>query len=162
MTDEENAAVVAADVNLQLAPNWPPPKMYIAPRTVKHYVNMLERPSPVDVLDDYDRSIVQSTKANRLVGQLGEQNNQELPPLNVYSYDDPETAEQVERTARNFGTTVQYQGYYPTAELAYRYSYGKRLLRADQFAHLGTQMRRLQDGYMKACMEGEIMLIVAF
>jgi hypothetical protein len=49
---------VAADVKRHLAPKWPPPKMYIAPRTVKHYVNMLERTSPAEVLDDFDRSIV--------------------------------------------------------------------------------------------------------
>jgi hypothetical protein len=42
MTDEENAAVVAADVKLQLPSKRPPPKMYIAPRTMKHNVNMLE------------------------------------------------------------------------------------------------------------------------
>ena len=78
----------------------------------------------------------------------------------MHSYDDPETAEIVTRLAKNLGTTVQYQDYYLTAELAYRYSYGKPLLRADKFPHLGTQMRRLHEWYMKACVEGEIMLIV--
>jgi hypothetical protein len=58
MTDAETATIVATDVKLQLAPKRPSPKMYITPRTVKHYVNMLERTSPAEVLDDFDRSIV--------------------------------------------------------------------------------------------------------
>jgi hypothetical protein len=118
---------VAADVKQQLAPKWPTPNKYMAPRMVKHFVDMLERPSPVEELSDYDRSIVQSVKAIRkTIVQPGEQKNQELPPtpLNVYSYDELE----------------------------------KPLLIANQFTHLGTQMRRLHYSYMKAYAKGDIML----
>jgi hypothetical protein len=81
----------------------------------------------------------------------------------VFSDDDPETARLVVEMARHLGTTVQFTGKedFHMAELAYRYEYGKPLLRPDQLPHLQTQMRRLHEWYMQASVEGSIMLIVA-
>jgi hypothetical protein len=64
MTDEETAIFMAADVKRQLEPKRPPPKQYIPPGTVKHFVDMLERPRLEDLPSDYDRSIIQSHNAN--------------------------------------------------------------------------------------------------
>lgn len=60
-------------------------------------------------------------------------------------------------------TVAQYLGKedLPMAELAYRYEYGKPLVRPEQVPHLQTQMRRLHEWYMQASKEGNIMLIVA-
>jgi hypothetical protein len=90
-TDEESAIFVAADVKHQLEPKWPPPKQYIPPGTVKHFVDMLERPRPEGLASDYDRSIIQSHNANvqqsrgssasrKIIPLLGEQKNKSLPP----------------------------------------------------------------------------------
>ena len=78
----------------------------------------------------------------------------------MHSYDDPEMAEIVTRMAKNLGTVVQYEGYFPMDELAYRYTYGKPLVKPDQLPHLQTQMRKLHDWYMQACRESKIFLIV--
>nr|XP_051219540.1 uncharacterized protein LOC127336738 [Lolium perenne] len=67
----------------------------------------------------------------------------------------------VTRMAKDLGTSVQYQDYYPMVELAYRYTYEKPLVRPDQLPHLQTQMRRLHEWYMQACKDGSIMIIVA-
>jgi hypothetical protein len=87
--------------------------------------------------------------------------NQSLPPLNVFSDDDPETARLVAQMARHLDTTVNYTGNkdFPMAELAYKY--GNPLLRVDQLPHLQTQMRRLHNWYLQASAEGSIMLITS-
>nr|XP_051229090.1 uncharacterized protein LOC127346885 [Lolium perenne] len=64
LTDEELAREVDADVKRQLALKRAPPKQYIAPRTVKHFVDMLERPRPEHLPSDYDCSNIQSHNAN--------------------------------------------------------------------------------------------------
>ena len=79
----------------------------------------------------------------------------------MYSFDDPETTELVTRMAKDLGRDVQYEDYYPMAEIAYKYEYGKPLLRPDQLPHLQTQMRRLHEWYMQSCRESQIWLIAA-
>jgi len=169
MTDEETSRVVAEDVKCQLAPKRAPPKQYIAPKTIKHFVNMLERPKPDNLPSDYNRSIINSHKAQRsrsssasgkTIPQLGEQKNQSLPPLNVFSDNDPEVARLLAQTAGHLGMTVA-QVDFPMAELAYRYQYGKPLVRPEQVPHLQTQMRRLHEWYMQASKEGNNMLMAA-
>lgn len=64
LTDEELAREVDADEKRELAPKRAPPKQYIAPRTLKHFVDMLERPRAEHLPSDYDRSIIQSHNAN--------------------------------------------------------------------------------------------------
>jgi hypothetical protein len=78
----------------------------------------------------------------------------------VYSYDDPETATMIEWTARGLGAPVQYEGYFPMAEVTYTYTYGQTLVRPDQLPHLGTQMRKLHEWYMQACRDSKILLTV--
>ena len=94
---------------------------------------------------DYDRSIIKSHNANvqwsrsssasgKTISQLGEQKNQSCPPLNVFSDNDPEVSQLIADTARVLGMTiVQYLGKedLPMAELAYRYEYGKPLVRPE-------------------------------
>jgi len=152
MTDEELRIEVAADVKRQLAPKRPAPKQFIPPGKIKHFVET--RPMPEHLPSDYARSIVGSHMA-----RSGKK--QSLPPLSVYSFDDPETTELVTRMAKNLGRDVQYEDYYPMAEIAYKYEYGKPLLRPDQLPHLQTQMRRLHEWYMQSCRESQIWLIAA-
>ena len=78
----------------------------------------------------------------------------------MYSYDDPEMAELIKQTAKALGASVPYEGYFPTAELTYKYTYGQPLVRSDKIPLLQTQMRKLHDWYMQACRESKIFLIV--
>jgi hypothetical protein len=102
---------------------------------------------------DYDHSILQSHNANveqsrsgsasgKTIAQLGEQKNQSLPPLNVFSDDDPEMARLVAQMATHLDTGVNYTGNkdFPMDELAYKYKYGKPLVRREQTPHLLTEM----------------------
>jgi hypothetical protein len=146
-TDDELAAISAAEVKHHFAPKRPPPKVYIPPRTVRHFAETRAKSS--ELASDYDRSIIWSSRADvpqhgsssakgKTIAQLGEKENQSITPLIVHSYDDPETAEIVTRMATDLGTSVQYQDDYPMAELAYRYTYGKPLVRPEQLPHLPT------------------------
>jgi hypothetical protein len=131
-TDEDNALIMAKDLKRQLAPKWPPPKQYIASGTVKRFDET--RAKLADLASEYERSLFWSK--GKTIAQLGEQINQSLPPLIVHSYDDPRMAEIVSRCAVNLGMTVQYQCYFPMADLAYKYTYGKLLVKHDQLPHL--------------------------
>ena len=59
VTDEECQTAVAAEVKYHFAPVQPQPKEKIAPKTVQHFVDMLERPSShvTNMPLDYDRCI---------------------------------------------------------------------------------------------------------
>ena len=87
------------------------------------------------------------------------------PPLNVFSDGDPELAQLLDQLAAEqlVWTLGQYLGTEeaPMAELAYKYKYGKPLVRHDQLSQLQTQMRRLHEWYIKACEEGNNMLLTA-
>ena len=146
-------------------------KKKIDPKVVKHFVDFLERPPQYSPPSDYDRSIIKSlnekvrrsrssSASGKKVPHLGEQANQSIPPLNVFSDDDPN----VGTIARNLGLTVaQLLGKEeaPKADLAYRYEHGKPLIRPEQVPHLQTQMRRLHEWYMQASEAGNTMLMVA-
>jgi hypothetical protein len=121
-TDEQTDAVVAADVKAFFAPKKPPPKVYIAPNTMKHFVET--RQKKAELACDYDRSLGQSSRARKakFFAQLGQQENQSLPPFVVQSYDDPETASMIERSARDLGADVHYKDYFPMAEVKYTYT----------------------------------------
>jgi hypothetical protein len=102
-----------------------------------------------------------SSASGKKVPQLGEQEKQSLPPLNVYS--DKDVAEEYEDIARHFGVTVaQLMGMedFPKADVAWKFALGEPLVRPEQVAHLPTQMRRLHDWYMEYSKEGRIMLMV--
>ena len=141
MTDEQSGEVSRADMKAHFAPKKSPPKLYIPSRIVRHFVET--RAKPVELATDYDRSLGQSSRADferkygsrplkgKTIAQLKEQENQSLPPLVVHSYDDPETAELIKRTTKELGASVQYESYFPTAELTYKYTYGQPLVRSD-------------------------------
>jgi hypothetical protein len=78
----------------------------------------------------------------------------------VHSYDDPETADLIQWAARDLGAPVQYESYFPMAELTYTYTYTyvQPLVRRDQLQLLGTQMRKLHDWYMQSYRESKIVL----
>ncbi len=64
MTDEENAAVVAAQVKAHFAPKKPPPKEVLDLEVVKKFMDNLGRPqeSPIS---DYVRSLSKSVTKRR-------------------------------------------------------------------------------------------------
>ena len=66
----------------------------------------------------------------------------------------------IERTARGLGAVVQYEGYFPNAEVKYTYTYGEPLVRPGHLGTLGTQMRKLHEWYMQACRDSKIVLTV--
>jgi hypothetical protein len=129
----------------------------------------LTRPTAEEVLSDYDRSITKSheehvqrpRKRGKKVPQLGEQENQSCPPLNVFSTEvdlQPEVAREVQDAAANVGVSIaEYLGSlveYPMADLAYQYKYGEPLVKPELIKTLPTKMRRLHDWYMKVSKEG--------
>ena len=77
----------------QLALKWLDPVEKIDPAKVKKLLENLRRPTAEEKLPDYDRSIMKSRESQvqqarasgRKVPQLGEQENQSCPPLNVFS-----------------------------------------------------------------------------
>ncbi|KAK1686634.1 hypothetical protein QYE76_047482 [Lolium multiflorum] len=160
-TDEQTDAVAAAELKAFLAPKKPPPKVYIAPNTMKDFVET--RQKKAELACDYDRSLGQSSRARKAkkIAQLGEQENQSLPTFVVQSYDDPETASMIERSARGYGADVQYEDYYPMAEVVNKYQYGHDLVKPGQLARLGTQMRRLHEWYLQACRNSDRYFTVA-
>ncbi|KAK1670452.1 hypothetical protein QYE76_058611 [Lolium multiflorum] len=138
-----------------------PKKMFIKPQTMKHFAETrMKRP---ELRSDHDRSLGQSYRASKeakKVAQLGQQDNQAIPHFVVQPYDDPETASMIEREARAQGASVDYEDYYPTAQVVNKYRYGKDLVKPGELARLGTQMRRLHDWYLKACRRGDRYLTV--
>ncbi|KAK1611260.1 hypothetical protein QYE76_034933 [Lolium multiflorum] len=95
-----------------------PKKMFIPPQTVKHFAETrMKRP---ELRADYDRSLGQSSRASKeakKVAQLGQQDIQAAPHFIVEPYHDPETASMIERAARAQGASVEYEDYYPTAQV---------------------------------------------
>jgi hypothetical protein len=59
MTDEENKAIVAAEVKSHFAPKQPEPKMVIDPKAALHCLKMLSQP-PEKRQTDYDRCITKT------------------------------------------------------------------------------------------------------
>ncbi|KAK1663866.1 hypothetical protein QYE76_052025 [Lolium multiflorum] len=151
MTDEQKAF---------LAPKKPP-KVFIPPNTVKHFAET--RQKRAELRTDYDRSLGQSYRAAKAkkVHLLGEQEKQSIPHCVVQPYDDPETASMIEREARGQGADVQYQDYYPTAQVVNKYRYGHDLVKPGELARMGTQMRRLHEWYLRACRKGDRYLTVS-
>ncbi|KAK1611905.1 hypothetical protein QYE76_035578 [Lolium multiflorum] len=56
---------------------------------------------------------------------------------------------------------MQYQDYYPTAQVVNKYRYGHDLVKPGELARMGTQMRRLHEWYMRACRKGDRYLTVS-
>jgi hypothetical protein len=135
--------------------------MFIPPQTVKHFAETrMKRP---ELRADYDRSLGQSSRASKeakKVAQLGQQDIQAVPHFIVEPYHDPETASMIERAARAQGASVEYEDYYPTAQVVNKYRYGSDLVKPGELARLGTQMRRLHEWYLKACRRSESYLTV--
>jgi hypothetical protein len=134
-----------------------PKKMFIPPQTVKHFAETrMKRP---ELRADYDRSLGQSSRASKeakKVAQLGQQDIQAVPHFVVQPYDDPETASMIERAARAQGASVEYEDYYPTAQVVNKYRYGSDLVKPSELARLGTQMRRLHEWYLQACRKSDL------
>ena len=87
MTEEENAAIVEAEVKRQLAPRKPEPKQIFTPKQKKWAKEFLEHPSQIEINrpDDYLRCLRRasshttrssSASGKRDVAQLGEQAKQ--------------------------------------------------------------------------------------
>ena len=158
----------------QLAPKRPEPKIPVDKKVVEHFVEFLEQP-PAHVADrptDYERSLKKSyiskastssstAKCGRQVPQLGEQENQSVPPFNT-GWSDPA----VRNAARTAGLTeaaltaaciemglTVYQclglAETPTGDLAYKYVFGKPLVPPEEEGKLQTRMRHLHNWYLQ-------------
>jgi hypothetical protein len=89
-TDEENFAQSQAEVKAHFSPKKPPPKLFIPPNTVRHFVETRE--NQVELATDYDHSLGQFSRADyerkygsrplkgKTNAQLGQQENQSVPP----------------------------------------------------------------------------------
>jgi hypothetical protein len=66
----------------------------------------------------------------------------------------------IERAARGQEADVQYEDYYPMAEVVNKYRYGNDLVKPGHLARLGTQMRRLHEWYLAACRRSDRYLTV--
>jgi hypothetical protein len=158
--DEQNDAIADTQLKEFLAPKKPSPKVYIAPNTMKHSAETRQKKD--ELACDYDRSLGQSSRSRKekKIAQLGQQENQSLTPFVVHSYDDPETESMIERAARDLGSDVRYDDYYPTAEVGNKYQYGKDLIKPGELARLWTHMRRLHAWYLQACRNADRYLTV--
>jgi hypothetical protein len=182
-TVEETEAVVQEEVKQHFQKKVPEPKVSIPEKTVKHFVNLLNQPSQVEMsLDDnYTRtikkqmiakkSIAQSSRTKRDVPQLGLQAKQSIPDLKVLPENvphdhvlgdvDPEIVAQV---AKSMGMTVEDflsdNIELPKAVVARQYVAGEPLVSEEDYMKLPTNMRNLHDWYMQAS-KGEQIYLVA-
>ena len=102
MTEEQNAAIVQAQVDAHFGPKpAPPPKEKVPEKTIDHFIRMARAPAPKPVDTDYERHIKKLNRARlqkeasssssksagkrsgKTVPQLGEQAAQSIPPLVV-------------------------------------------------------------------------------
>ena len=141
----------------------------------------LHQPEP-KLSSDYERSILKSHAAQKAsksstdaseksVAQLGEQAKQSCAPLKVISHTnvrsskyaaeeqyDPEVVAQYGEAAAAQGMSIaQYLSqleFFPVSEVAYRYQYGKPLVKPEEVNNLPTKMRRLHNWYMHATKAG--------
>src|SRR4051812_5727543 len=137
----------------------------------------LHQPEP-KLSSDYERSILKSHAAQQAsksstdvseksVAQLGEQAKQSCAPLKVIYHTnvgsskygakeqyDPEVVAQYREAAAAQGMSIaQYLSqleYFPVSEVAYKYQYGKPLVKPEEVNNLPTKMRRLHNWYMHA------------
>lgn len=179
MTEEQTKAWVVEDTKRQMA-MWgkkpaSPPKEPIDPKTKKHFKDMLNMPSQVqlNLRSDYDRGISKSylkaVKKGNTIPQLGEQKKQSIPPLKVLSAAPaaPEKIDidEVRRFARDCGMTVEQvlsgrDGSFPIAEEAWKYEPGKSLVRPELLGSLSTLKRQLHQWYLRASKQNLDQLMV--
>ena len=100
MTEEQNAAIVQAQMDAHFGPKpAPPPKEKVPEKTIDHFIRMARAPAPKPVDSDYERQIrklhrarlqkearssssqqAAGKKCGKTVPQLGEQAAQAIPP----------------------------------------------------------------------------------
>jgi hypothetical protein len=169
-TDEELDASVRADVQRQMA-SWgkskkpaSPPKVPIAPEVKKHFKNMLEMPSQVqlNLPSDYEHGLLKvhakAKKAGRTIPQLGQQTKQSIPPLVVVPAvafpSEQINMSEAEKVAKACGMTVDQilsgrdEGFQIAAEV-WKYEPGKPLIRPELIGSLTVHMRQLHEWYMQ-------------
>ena len=103
MIEEQNAAIVQAQVDAHFGPKpAPPPKEKVPEKTIDHFIRMAREPAPKPVDSDYERQIrklhrerlkkeasssssqqAAGKKCGKTIPQLGEQAAQLIPPLVV-------------------------------------------------------------------------------
>ena len=141
----------------------------------------LHQPEP-KLSSDYERSILKSHAAQKAsksstdaseksIAQLEEQAKQSCAPLKVISQTnvgsskygaeeqyDPEVVAQYGEAAAAQGMSIaQYLSqleFFPVSEVAYKYQYGKPLVKPEEVNNLPTKMRRLHNWYMHATRAG--------
>ena len=152
-------------------------------------VKTLYQPEP-RLSSDYDRSILKShdekvrskknssasEKCGKTVNQLGEQKNQSIPPLKVYSNTkvgpstgageqiDPEFIALYGQAAADAGMSIpeylQTLELFPSSECEYKYRHGHPLVRPGEENNLPTKMRRVHNWYMEASKESNDWIVV--
>ena len=102
MTEEQNAAIVQAQVDAHFGPKpAPPPREKVPEEKIDHFIRMAQPPAPKPVDTDYERHLRKLNRARlqkevsssssksagkrsgKTVPQLGEQAAQSIPPLVV-------------------------------------------------------------------------------
>ena len=180
MTDEERQAHVKADVRRQLAPKPKPQKQIFEPETVQWATGFLNHPSQFEINkpDDYTRALrridaithrncygaglpdvtVSGLPKRKGVAQLGEQAKKGISPMKVITDMELARATKDADFAREAGISVSQlhssQDLPFLAEDTWRWEYGKSLVPKDREKFLGTQMRKLNDWYLKATERG--------
>jgi hypothetical protein len=175
-TLEENAAISRAEVKAHFEKKVPEPEPVIDPKVNEHFTKFLEAKNVDDPCDrtDYERELTKTynraqrekrasaksrsssshtttARGEKKVPQLGCQEKQSIPPLQVSSsLPDPEYLAGI---AASLGCTVDElipdgEGGFVGPEPPYRYAYGQPLVRPEQIHELPTQMRRLHDWYL--------------
>ena len=171
MTDAETEAYVKADVKRQLAPKNKPQKQTFDPETIKWAKGFIEQPSQYEINkpDDYTRALrkidaitprnVTGSGLPKLKGvaQLGEQAKKGISPLKVVTDMDLAKATRDADFARDAGISVS-QAYGKDIPFlpqdTWKWEYGKPLVPQNRMKSIGTQMRKLNDWYLKATKKG--------
>ena len=153
------------------SPKKKEPKQTFDPKTIKWAKGFLEQPSQYEINkpDDYTRALRKIDAATprnvtgsglpkpKDVAQLGEQAKKGISPLKVVTDMELAKATREADFAREAGISVsQVHGKdIPTlAEDTWKWEYGKPLVPQDRMKCIGTQMRKLNDWYLKATKKG--------
>jgi hypothetical protein len=138
-------------------------EIFIDPQKAKKLLKNLSRPPPA-LIPDYERSIIKShekpeRRIRKKIPQLGEQENQSCPPLQVSSemQRQAELALELERRASAAGVELSLylslvnDEPLPNAPIAYKYKAGQPLLCSPaEMDKLSTKQRWLHEWYLRA------------
>ena len=179
MAQEQNTAIVKAQVDAHFGPKPPPPpKEKVSEHVVDHFIRMAKAPAPKPVDSDYERQIRKAhgaqqkkesrssssqaagKKCGKTVPQLGEQAVQSIPPLIVPTHasngaDQLVITDEHRRQAAELGITVyQLLEIEPMdtlreEDIKRKYPRGQPMVKPEEVKLLSMRMYQLHEWYMK-------------